>query len=40
MELDRKMIPAIVEQVNHYLRGERHDQLAKIVPSSSAFGQE
>ena len=28
MILDRKLIPEIVEQVNHYLRGERHEQLA------------
>jgi hypothetical protein len=29
MKLDRSLIPDIVEQVNHYLRGERHKQLAK-----------
>jgi len=28
MKLDRKLIPEIVVQVNHYLRGERHEQLA------------
>jgi hypothetical protein len=28
MKLDRQLIPEIVEQVNHYLRGERHKQLA------------
>jgi hypothetical protein len=40
MELDRKLIPAIVEQVNYYLRGERHQQLAKVIPGSTAFGRE
>jgi hypothetical protein len=40
MLLDRKEIPAIVEQVNHYLRGERHEQLASVIPPSSAFGRE
>jgi len=28
MMLDRKLIPALVEQVNFYLRGEKHEQLA------------
>lgn len=29
MKLDRRLIPEIVEQVNQYLRGERHEQLAE-----------
>jgi hypothetical protein len=28
MKLDRRLIPEIVEQVNHYLRGEQHEHLA------------
>lgn len=27
MRLDRKLIPQLVEQVNHYLRGKRHHEL-------------
>lgn len=36
MKLDRKTIPEVVEWVNHYLRGERHEQLV----SSSIAGDE